>query len=68
MERAGQKGIVIGAKGAMLKSIGTMARAELETLLGRKVYLDLHVKVQPSWRENKAFLNTLDWRTMAADR
>jgi GTP-binding protein Era len=65
VERAGQKGIIIGAKGAMLKTIGMMARAELETLLGRHVFLDLRVKVQPAWRENKAFLNTLDWRTMS---
>ena len=64
VERPGQKGIVIGAKGAMLKRIGMLARAELEMLLGRHVFLDLRVKVQPSWRENKAFLNTLDWRTM----
>ena len=67
VERAGQKGIVIGAKGEMLKRIGTMARVDLEALLGHKVFLDLHVKVQASWRENKAFLNSLDWRTMAAD-
>ena len=64
VEREGQKGIVIGARGAMLKRIGMLARAELELLLGRHVFLDLRVKVQPSWRENKAFLNTLDWRTM----
>jgi GTP-binding protein Era len=67
VERPGQKGIIIGAKAAMLKRIGMLARAELELLLGRHVFLDLRVKVQPSWRENKAFLNTLDWRTMTAD-
>ncbi len=67
VERPGQKGIIIGAQAAMLKRIGMLARAELETLLGRHVFLDLRVKVQPAWRENKAFLNTLDWRTMAAD-
>jgi GTPase len=67
VERSGQKGIIIGAKGAMLKRIGMLARAELEILVGRHVFLDLRVKVQASWRENKAFLNTLDWRTMAAD-
>jgi GTP-binding protein Era len=65
VERAGQKAIVIGAGGAMLKRIGTLAREEIEVLLGRKVYLDLHVKVRPDWRENPAFLNALDWRTMA---
>jgi GTP-binding protein Era len=67
VERPGQKGILIGSKGAMLKRIGMLARGELELLLGRHVFLDLRVKVQPSWRENKAFLNALDWRTMAAD-
>jgi GTP-binding protein Era len=65
VERQGQKGIVIGAKGAMLKKIGTLAREEMERLFGVKVYLDLHVRVQPGWREQAAYLNTLDWRTMA---
>jgi GTP-binding protein Era len=62
VEREGQKKIVIGAKAAMLKRIGTMAREEMEKLLGRRFYLDLHVKVQPNWRERAAFLNALDWR------
>ena len=65
VERDGQKGIVIGASGAMLKRVGTLAREEMERLFGKKIFLDLHVKVQPDWRENKAFLNALDWRTMA---
>jgi GTP-binding protein Era len=65
VERAGQKGIIIGAGGAMLKEIGTQAREEMERILGRKVYLELHVKVQPNWREKPAFLAALDWRTMA---
>jgi GTPase len=64
VERDGQKGIVIGAGGSMLKRIGTQARQEIERLLGVKVYLDLHVRVQPGWREQASFLNTLDWRTM----
>jgi GTP-binding protein Era len=67
VEREGQKRIVIGAKAAVLKRIGMLARGELELLLGRHVFLDLHVKVQPGWRENRAFLNALDWRTMAAE-
>jgi GTP-binding protein Era len=67
VERDGQKVIVIGSKGAMLKRIGTLARQDMEKLLGTKVYLDLHVKVQPGWREKAAFLNTLDWRTMAGE-
>jgi GTP-binding protein Era len=65
VERGGQKGIIIGAGGAMLKSIGTLARQEMERLFGRHVYLDLHIKVQPRWREKPAFLAALDWRTMA---
>jgi GTP-binding protein Era len=65
VERPGQKGIVIGAKGAMLKKIGTLAREEMERLFGVKIYLDLHVRVQPGWREKAAFLDALDWRTMA---
>ena len=64
VERDGQKGIVIGAGGSMLKKIGTLARQEMERLLGVKIFLDLHVKVEPGWREKPSFLNSLDWRTM----
>jgi len=67
VERDGQKGILIGARGSMLKKIGTLARQEMEALLGRRIYLDLHVRVQPGWREQPAFLDTLDWRTMAGE-
>jgi GTP-binding protein Era len=67
VEREGQKAIVIGAGGSMLKLIGTQARHEMEKLFERKIYLDLHVRVHPGWRENRAFLNSLDWRTMAGE-
>jgi GTP-binding protein Era len=67
VERDGQKAIVIGTGGAMLKQIGTLARHEMEKLFGVKIYLDLHVRVEPGWREKRAFLNTLDWRTMAGE-
>jgi GTP-binding protein Era len=67
VERAGQKAIVIGTKGAVLKKIGTLARQEMEKLFGVKIYLDLHVRLQPRWREKPAFLNTLDWRTMTGE-
>ena len=67
VEREGQKSIVIGAGGAMLKKIGTLARQEMERIFGVKIYLDLHVRVQPGWREKPAFLNALDWRTMAGE-
>lgn len=65
VERQGQKAIVIGARGTVLKKVGTLAREEMERLFDRKIYLDLHVKVQPNWREKPAFLDALDWRTMA---
>jgi GTP-binding protein Era len=64
VEREGQKAIIIGAKATMLKRIGTFARQAIETLLGRKVFLELNVKVRANWRENPEFLNELDWRTM----
>ena len=65
VEKEGQKGIIIGAGGAMLKHVGTLARQEMERFFAKKIYLDLHVKVQPDWREKPAFLDALDWRTMA---
>ena len=67
VEREGQKRIVIGAGGAMLKKIGTQARQEMERLFAVRIYLDLHVRVEPGWRERSAFLNALDWRTMAGE-
>ncbi len=51
VERDSQKGIIIGKGGSMIKKIGTMAREEIEFLVGRKVYLDLHVKVKEKWRQ-----------------
>jgi GTPase len=61
-EREGQKGILIGKGGQKLKEMGTAARVELEVLLGRKVFLELFVKVKPGWRESAAFVDELDWR------
>jgi GTPase len=52
VERASQKPIVLGRRGAVLKEIGTRARAELEALLGAHVYLDLHVKVAKEWQRD----------------
>jgi GTP-binding protein Era len=65
VERDGQKAIVIGSKGSMLKEIGTLARQEMEALFDTHIYLDLHVKVEAAWREKAAYLNTVDWRTMS---
>ncbi|MGC1371266.1 MAG: GTPase Era [Candidatus Sulfotelmatobacter sp.] len=61
-EREGQKGILIGKKGQMLKRIGTSARMQIEKMLGAKVFLDLFVKVQPNWRQSRNFVEELDWR------
>ena len=67
VEREGQKGIIIGSKGGMLKNVGTQAREEIEKLLNRKVFVELFVKVQENWRENPAFLNEHNWRTMMSN-
>lgn len=64
VERPGQKTILIGAKGATLKKVGTEARLELERLVERKVFLSLFVKVRPHWREDPTFLDAVDWRSM----
>jgi GTP-binding protein Era len=61
-EREGQKAIIIGKRGAMLKKIGTSSRIELERLLGTKVFLEVFVKVRENWRESRHFLDELDWR------
>lgn len=65
VEKEGQKAILIGSGGSMMKKIGAAARMEIESLLARKVFLELFVKVRPGWRENAEFLNTIDWRTTA---
>jgi len=61
-ERDGQKAILIGKGGSKLKEIGTGARRQIESLLGTRVYLELHVIVEPNWRESKGFVESLDWR------
>jgi GTP-binding protein Era len=61
-EREGQKAILIGKGGAKLKEIGTGARKQIESLLGTRVYLELHVIVEPGWRDSKTFIQSLDWR------
>lgn len=64
VERPGQKTILVGNKGQMLKKIGTAAREELEQQLERKVFLSLFVKVKPNWRQDSDFLNAMDWHAM----
>jgi len=61
-ERDGQKRILIGHRGEMLKKIGTAARLEIERMLGTKVFLELFVKVRQNWRESRGFVEELDWR------
>ena len=65
VERQGQKAILIGSGGALLKKIGTFARQELEKVFGKKVFLQTFVKVRPRWREDPEFLAAIDWRRMA---
>ena len=61
VERPGQKGIIIGKKGQMLKQIGIAARQEIEALLGEKVNLRLWVKVQKNWRSDPVFLKSIGY-------
>jgi GTP-binding protein Era len=61
-ERDGQKAILIGKGGAKLKEIGSGARRQIESLLGTRVYLELHIIVEPGWRESRGFVDSLDWR------
>ena len=62
VERESQKGIVIGAKGGLLKEIGRLAREDVQGLLGSKVYLDLWVKVKKDWRNRDMMLRTLGYK------
>jgi GTP-binding protein Era len=59
VEREGQKGILIGKGGLMLKSVGSEARAQIEAFLGTKVYLGLFVKLRENWREDQRILEQM---------
>jgi GTP-binding protein Era len=59
VERSSQKGIVIGHKGARLRQVGTVARKQIEALLGTPVYLDLHVKIAKDWQRDPRQLRKL---------
>lgn len=61
VEKAGQKKIVIGEKGAMLKKVGSQARMELEKRLSKKVFLELWVKIQGDWADDERRLNSLGY-------
>jgi GTPase len=58
-ETDSQKGILVGAGGRMVKAVGTAARREIESLLGRRVHLDLHVRVRKGWRRDEGLLDRL---------
>ena len=62
VERASQKGIIIGKGGSMIKEIGTRARKDILYLLGSKVYLDLHCKVEKDWRNKDFFLRNFGYK------
>jgi GTP-binding protein Era len=59
VERDSQKSIVIGTRGARLKDVGVKARAQIEALLGTRVYLDLHVRVAKEWQRDPKQLRKL---------
>ncbi|MBM3779179.1 MAG: GTPase Era [Acidimicrobiia bacterium] len=59
VDRASQRAILLGRAGGMIKAIGTAARLELERFFGTRVYLDLHVKVRPEWRDDERLLDDL---------
>ena len=61
VERASQKKIIIGAGGKMIKEIGTLARQDIEEVVGEKLYLDLWVKVIPNWRDREAEIKKLGY-------
>jgi GTP-binding protein Era len=56
LQRETQKGIVLGEGGKKIKELGTLARKEIEAFIGRKVFLELFVKVRPKWRDNEIYL------------
>ena len=62
VERESQKGIIIGHKGVALKKIGTKARIDLEKFFGKKVFIELHVKVSKNWRSNPNQLKKFGYR------
>src|SRR5690606_22857609 len=62
VERESQKGIVIGRKGGALKKLGTMARKDIELFFGKKVYLQLFVKVEKDWKNNDRMLRGLGYK------
>ncbi|HQL41066.1 MAG TPA: KH domain-containing protein, partial [Candidatus Omnitrophota bacterium] len=61
VEHSSQKEIVIGKKGHILKDVGVAARQEIESLLDRRIFLEIHVKVKEKWRDNISILKDLGY-------
>ena len=68
VDRENLKRILVGKNGSMIKDIGTSARLELEPFLGKKVYLELFVKVIPKWRDREKFLNETLFKEFKFDK
>ena len=62
IERNNLKKIIIGSGGSMLKNIGTLARKDMEELLGKQVYLELYVKTIKNWRDKERYLQELGFK------
>ena len=60
VERTGQKAILLGEKGLKMKQIATLARESLELRFGKKVFLEIFIKVKPKWRDQQSFIRSLD--------
>jgi GTP-binding protein Era len=61
VERKTQKGILIGKQGAAIKKLGQKARKDIEALIGKKIYLDLNVKIAEGWRKSSLKLKRLGY-------
>ena len=68
VDRENLKKILVGKNGSMIKEIGTRARMDIELLLGKRVYLDLFVKVIPKWRDREKFLNEIGFKEFNFDK
>ena len=68
VDRENLKKILVGKNGSMIKEIGTRARADIEPFLGRKVFLELFVKVIPKWRDREKFLNEIGFKEFNFDK
>jgi GTP-binding protein Era len=62
VQRETQKAIILGSRGSAIKELGTLSRKSLEEFLGRKVFLELHVKVRSNWRDKDTFLREYGYR------